>query len=172
MFFVVVMWILAILLAGAVVTRTAMEITDHCRFGISTRKFNALSFPPQEIMKEYKELDKEYRPMPIESLYRSLVALETKHGGAEACTRAFTWTRNYFGERRSYTGWKHAQAGVVAPEFQKIRQDILSMQSALAERKHAAELAGVSGDLSALDSMREDLQSHTKIVREVTKELL
>jgi hypothetical protein len=172
MFFVIVMWIVAILIGGTAVTHVALNVHDYRMFGIPTRKFNRLSFPSQEILREYKDLETEYRPMPIESLYRSLVALETKHGGAEACTKAFTWTRTSFGERRSYTGWKHAQAGVIAPEFQKVRQDILAMKSALAERKHAAELAGVSGDLSALDSMREDLQSHTRIVREVTKELL
>lgn len=171
MFIVILLWVFGVAFGSVGVVIAASNIITYKQFGMFDRKFLKLSKAGQHVMKAFAELDSEYRPMSMEQMYNSLLALEVKHGRAEV-DQVFTHRyRTFEGGWRSTFAWEKA-SGHVAKDYKHIHRDIEDLKRALEERKHALAVSSKETDLQALSDAAEAMRAEAGIVRHVTGELL
>lgn len=164
----VLLWIVAVIALSYGGYRGVHEISAHRQYGISAGKAQALSWPAQQIVKEYNSLPKANRPYT--NIYRVVDALDTKFG-EERATKHFY--EPYPGRNSTHYNWNahrcYRQCDL--GEYMALHNGIVEINDALVKQEHALKIAAVSGSLSEARELAERMREETKLINTVTREL-
>jgi hypothetical protein len=134
-------------------------------------KYVELSAPSRRLVKEFKQIPVEHRPYPVENLYAALHALDTAH--PDVNDNHFI----YFGyEGSRWFNWAYpGSCGHGTCEYQPywaMHHEIDNLKKSIEEREHALAVAGVQPNLDRVKELTDAIRQETKIVQQVTKELI
>lgn len=129
-----------------------------------------LSKTSRRIVKEFKRIPDASKPYPVESLYAALHALDVAHPEVD---RHFRWMDPYDGG--SSFSWYGGDAGhrnCEHQEYYSLHLEIDKLISSIQEREQALAVAGVQANLDRVKELTDAIRQETKIVKQVTKELI
>lgn len=160
-----------------------------------SKKDADFSWPAQQILKSYDSLPTENQPRSRSEFENALRALDTKYEKA-GVNAHFSYDDYYSHSRPSVGTWKCCCVDYISdrsyeryrrklfnicqehPEYVQMRDGIMDIKNAIAEREVAyveaqkrAILAGMQADLLSVESLTQALRDERKILTAVTKEI-
>lgn len=163
------MTILLIILVGVIIiglggTGAAM-IGARKNYGMGILASGQLSWPAREIMKAHHALPKGNRPS--DDMFEVLKAIDTRWGGSERVTKAYTYNRG-----QTYRqGWDECHNGGMNKQYKNLFDSMKDIQRALDEQAQALVLSGLTHHLDTAAELVERMRDEAKNIREVTTEL-
>lgn len=154
--------VLIFVVAGCFVLREVFVRKDT---GLTGKEYRSLSWPSQEIMREYHSLPEDNRPHG--DMFSIVKSLDISHG-ADAATKHFTrWMAE--GIRKTWAcGQYHCG---VFKQYHDLHESILKVKDALeAQRREFAIAAiGASDVKGTVDALNEEAKSIKQITTEVLR---
>jgi hypothetical protein len=145
-------------------------------YGLPAAEVNALSWPSQQILKDYNSLPNENRPYP--KIVNMLKALDVKHD-VKRVDRHFEEDSYYRDNKPTTYDWKccrrsYGDKDCISDyqEYHDLRNGIVKVKTALAEKEHAIQVASVEGNLRDVKELVQRFDEEEELLRKVTKETL
>lgn len=136
-------------------------------------KNKPMSGASKQLLREYNALPEPNRPYA--DLKSMLIALDVKHGIRNvnrhytAMLDGFNWHNTSYDGNRLY---KCNHNKCAYSEYYAIHEAINAIKTALDEQAHKLAVAGVQADLDQINILTARLREESKLISDVTKELL
>lgn len=164
----VLFWVVMLVVTVYGGYRGVHEIGAQRKYGISAKKAQALSWPAQEIVKEYKALPKANRPYT--NIHRVVSALDVKFGVESATSHFYD---RYPDRGVCHYNWDSHRCyrGCQMAEYVALHEGMVEIREALADQEKALQIAAVSGSLSEAKELAERMRQERDLIETVTQEL-